>query len=953
MAKIVNPALFIGLGGTGHKVLLQVKKSLLSNYGEMPPATDILCFDTDTQELLNAKQDLTYRKKQSGELVTEQIKFDGSEVIGISVKNPAGLLKFEHIKSWLSKIITPQIGPSDTGAKQIRQMGRFAIFENYNTQGIKEKIRAKITRLNDIAKLRNIEYEIAGDTCVHLVFSPCGGTGAGTFIDTVMIIKSIQPAIKIYGYLVMPDFYTSFPMTHSVVKNAYASLLEIDHLMGKDATKPLLNWSNYPQKPFEVDYSGSGEKFFLDAAKFFEYLYLFDNIIESGRSILDVEDVYDRIGRILYLMVSGPGAKMQSAYSNNDDYRFPSSPETNGKRRNYSSMGISQIILDKNYLTQLKISQISNRVLSAYCFSTEPLDGASLDTFIDSNSWREDRGKDMVIDRLMPRNQLKYVTDPLFPAKIKKECNVELKNNTDVFLRQWDEKTISNCNKIGDDIFNDFKTKLSDNVSSYLKNKGGLGQCKQFLTFLIGSFQGMGDEMQNESITHRSNKDKLQKDLPAYLDAIVSEENSFYPIGKDKRINETCKNYVAHSEKILLESWQITRKEAAKLFYDKSLKLLKDQQKQIQDVEQLLLEAVTEIERESQNLLNNIATERDFERYIHNYYKEILILNEEDINLEEAFRGIDFTSILKFSKVADIKNLIKNFVKTTEAVRSIDNLTVEKIIEKLPKNVIKNIVSYLDASSGVCIDVDSASFLNNSGRTEMQKFGFICVENEKETIFNEDSEIYKSISAEGGYSTLRAFTTLDPNTITMVKIAGMFPGCSIKRISDYKAQFENSTKHGGYHYSDTYFELNAMDLIDGDDNEREGLKWFVVGSALGKIYLEKGGIVLEYENKKKVPLFEGIRGKTNRELCSKYFMKNKNYLKYIEELYNNLYDENNSLTKDKFVNFYKNITSVEVLGKQFETMDKLSSEYNHIFDEKGALKEFGLANGIRPEKFED
>jgi len=32
MAKIVNPALFIGLGGTGHKVLLQVKKAVLTNY---------------------------------------------------------------------------------------------------------------------------------------------------------------------------------------------------------------------------------------------------------------------------------------------------------------------------------------------------------------------------------------------------------------------------------------------------------------------------------------------------------------------------------------------------------------------------------------------------------------------------------------------------------------------------------------------------------------------------------------------------------------------------------------------------------------------------------------------------------------------------------------------------------------------------------------------------------
>lgn len=952
MAKEVNPAIFIGLGGTGHKVLLQLKSALLSNYGEVPTVIDMLCFDTDL-ELLATSQELTYDKKNSG-LVTEKVTFDNNEVLGIPIKNPDKLLKFQHIKSWLSDRIAPRIGPTDTGAKQIRQMGRFAIFENYNTQAIKDKIKRKIDSLKDQAKLKTTEYIIKGKPRVHLVFSPCGGTGAGTYIDIVMAIKDIDPRMEVYGWLVMPDFYTSYPMTHSVVKNTYGSLIEMDHMMGKDANPPNCLWSNYPKNPYEVDYSGSGQKVSLGTSSFFTHVYLFDNVTEKGNSIMDVKDVYDRIGRILYLMVSGPGDAMQSAYSNNDDYMWPTSPETNGKRRNYSSMGISQIILDKNYLKELKINRISLAILSTYAYSGEIINPRDIDTFIDSNSWREDRGKDQVIDSLMPRNQLKYETEPLLPSKFKKGCNAELTSNINLFLREWDEKTLKNCNKIRDEIYNNFETKIIEQILNYLSQKGGLQKCKQFINFIFGSFQGMADEIKNEAETHKSNKEKLIKDVAAYLEAIVSEENSFIPIGKEKRIKETCSNYIHNSEKILFESYQNIRKESALLFYNKCLVYLKDKLSQIQKSDNLINEALAETERDSQNLLNTIKVESDFERYIHNFYKDILVLNDSDINLQEAFSGaIDFKSILQIKFVTDIKKIIREYVLTTDAVKSISDLTVEKILQGLPKKIIKNMVSYLDSASSTCIDIDAASFLNNSGRTTMQKFGFICVEDEKDTIFKPDGEVYDSISNEGGYTELKVFSTGDPDKITMIKVAGMFPACSIKKVKDYKAQFELSMSCGGYHYSDTYFEKNAIDLIDAQD-EGDSLKWFAVGSALGKIYLDRGGIYLEYFDKQMMPLFEGNRNKNDRSYAYDFFKKNKNYIAYIEKYYLKFRENGKPAITEKFVDYYQKITSIDILGKQFKTIDKQSSEYKHIFLEKNALKQFAESWAkINPEVFGD
>jgi hypothetical protein len=184
----------------------------------------------------------------------------------------------------------------------------------------------------------------------------------------------------------------------------------------------------------------------------------------------------------------------------------------------------------------------------------------------------------------------------------------------------------------------------------------------------------------------------------------------------------------------------------------------------------------------------------------------------------------------------------------------------------------------------------------------------------------------------------------------MIKVRGMFPACAIKKIESYRDKFNNSS---GYHYSDIYFEKNAMDLIDGDGNtEGDGLKWFAVASALGKIDLDRGALKLELDNGRKVDLFEGTRNKTNRYEALKVFTKNKEWLAYIEKYFNKYYDDNGKPgITEKFVNFYKNITTVEILGKQFDKMDDQSEEYNSIFNEKAAIKKIAMEYKINPDQF--
>lgn len=951
MSHNVNPALFIGLGGTGYKIALQVKKALISNYGEVPPVIKILCFDTDVSPLTSHKESVTYYDKDSGERVTKEIGLESHEIIAIPVRNPDRLLRFQHIKNWLSDKIAPMITPGDNGAKQIRSQGRFAFFENYNTQKIKDKISDSLSALEGRGLSRNLNYSFLGTPRIHLIFSPCGGTGSGTFVDMAMTIKDINPGISLYGWLVMPDFYTGFPMTTNVIKNSYASLIEIDHMMGKDAAEGK-KWSNYPKQPYEVDYTGGGDKVTLGSSKFFDYVYLFDNKMENGKVILDVEDAYDMIGRILYLMVSGPGDAMLTSYSNNSDWLHPSSPETGGKRRNYSSMGLSQVILDREYLKSLKVNKISKSILNSFLNLNKSVDERDFDNFINSNSWREDRGKDEVIDRMFPRSNLKYDTESLYPPQFRKECNVELSQTVGVFLNDWDGKVRSVSRNVLENLYPDFTEKLNEQINDYMNSMGGLPKCQQFVSYLSGAFSGMRDEMEKESTSHKLNAEKLENDNASYIEAIVEAENSLVPFGRSARIKEACRAYVGNAERILVETFEYNRKDTARLFYDKCMLLLQETSDKLKAVHALVLEATTDIERETQNLLNNENNEKDFERSIHKFYKDILIVKDKDVNLQEAFGSIRFSNFMNMSRVSEIRQSVRAFAESTGAIQEVSQLTVEKVLQELPANVVKNIISYLDTSSNVCIELDTASFLQNTAKPTMEKFGFICVEDEDSSVFEENGELHKKLSAGGGYNQLRLFSTGNPDRISMIKVAGMFPACAINRIKSHKAQFELSNSRGGYHFSDVYFERNAMDLVDVTDDD-DNLKWFAVGSALNKIRLHKRAIYLEYEDKQMMPLFEGTRGTNNRYHCFNYFKKKKDYIKFIEKLYDIYFEEKGKEEVTKMlVNFYNSLDTIEVLGKQFENIDHQSDEYRHIFNERRAIKEFALSNGIDPSRFD-
>ena len=145
MKHKVSRNLFIGLGGTGSKILINVKKELVEFYGKVPPSIEFLIFDTDQSDPeIVAK---TYQGKE--------VRFSGNEKFFIPITDVVGTSKSESVKKLAPQRCKGEIVESVDGANQVRSLGRFAFYENFSQIGIDKIINTKIERLksNDCAAM--------------------------------------------------------------------------------------------------------------------------------------------------------------------------------------------------------------------------------------------------------------------------------------------------------------------------------------------------------------------------------------------------------------------------------------------------------------------------------------------------------------------------------------------------------------------------------------------------------------------------------------------------------------------------------------------------------------------------------------------------------------------------------------------------------------------------------
>lgn len=259
----LNPALIVGLGGTGKKILMNFKETFLAspviraayrNSPDQKPALpdfiDLFCIDTD---LFDRREEEKIPGAKLREEEYHQINIQNATQITGNFDSDT----YSYLNEWFPGKLKHHIGQISQGAHQYRFTGRFGMFVDINRiyQQLKAKVSKIIARKNVnqedlIVPLTNKQGQIMTPE-FYVVGSLCGGSGAGMFMDIAYLLKMAYYQLsggkgkpQMVGIQLTPEAFTQIAIdpnvnaTGRIEANGYASLVEMFYYMSKEKFPP-------------------------------------------------------------------------------------------------------------------------------------------------------------------------------------------------------------------------------------------------------------------------------------------------------------------------------------------------------------------------------------------------------------------------------------------------------------------------------------------------------------------------------------------------------------------------------------------------------------------------------------------------------------------------------------------------------------------------------------------
>lgn len=291
MTKPANPAVILGLGGTGQWVLTYVKKNLIDTYGEVPPTVKLLSFDT-TSAKTEAKVEKGEEHARVGNVQLEAGEF---VYLGGNIRNLADEIKRDgkhpHIGSWFQAEQYLVSLPDDAwelakGAGQRRPFGRMAVF--YDLTQSPSQIIGKLEQAITEVKVKN---ETNQPIEIYVVCSLAGGTGSGMFIDIAHIARKMAERLHV-GFAVRAFL---------VLQNTFQPVIDINHILANSfaATRELDRFHQVFDRDYPIYYAG--DQAHREPLTVYRSIYrskLFDNcyLLDARRNNLPLDGVKPWLG---------------------------------------------------------------------------------------------------------------------------------------------------------------------------------------------------------------------------------------------------------------------------------------------------------------------------------------------------------------------------------------------------------------------------------------------------------------------------------------------------------------------------------------------------------------------------------------------------------------------------------------------------------------------------------
>jgi len=764
MATKIKRSLYIGLGGTGMSALLNAKKMFTETYGEVPPMIGFLGIDTDGG---------AYKKEADSKM--GKIRLEPFEQFSIQVKEPKPYYQVnqDHF-SWLPSQNLFALQSMMLGAGQVRTNGRFAVVYNY--VNLANQIRKVVDRIANAKIAENPKYELANSEVeIHAVFSVCGGTGCGTFLDVAYLLRQVMPNRRITGYAVLPDVFVSMGNGNAsmarVKPNAYGAILDLDWLMHL----------TMDSKPITLDYVSV--PLIETNENPFNTVYFIDNRNANG-------DVYDHIDQLTDMislaLVTSAGELSSAAASVSDNVEkmiAAGTMDVKGKKAWCAGMGVCEILFRGSELRDLYARKAVKRL--AERLQNNCIDAAAIvDTWIDSDDVkiRESVGNehDDVIDYLLSLNAPYQFSDVDDKANAGAEVNDYLNGPG----MSGQEKIDGRLQSLKKRVYNE----LHKLVVKTINQECGVGGAEAVLQNLLQQvdifLSEMNEEYQKLQETHPflvSSKDNAVQDLSDYY-------GRFFKL--KSRVDELTEDVMDAVQRLCANRRDALRHSHAISFFTGLKQEIQVELRKVIDIK-LILSTLSEACTNSIVRISNLVN-RESQIFQIDLAKEFIsqvAVADEDLLISDLMKELPGNKIYDFAdkRSEEVMDMLLGFTSKIKTAQHWENTSIDQILDKMDQRAFDHVIKMAISKSKPLIQYNDRGYRPEIAPTDAYYIGVPDKLNSR--LARKD---YFKNQLDNQATTVDFANIGISDRVIIYRQFGVFPAFHIASLLSYKAKYDNS-----------------------------------------------------------------------------------------------------------------------------------------------------------------
>lgn len=654
----IKRCLYVGLGGTGMSALLHTKRMFVETYGEVPPMIAFLGIDTDGD---------AYTKELPSKYGPVSLAPNEQTPIQVEDARAAYMTSKDHF-TWVHPDNVFALTSMTRGAGQIRTNGRFALTCNYAT--LANKVQDAAGRITDAGIRNNPKYDadFARDVEVHMVFSMCGGTGAGTFINMAYIIREALNKCKLTGYAVLPDVFESMSQfgMERVKPNTYASIIDLDYFMHLTGTEgDTFNYIRHTQNVTSRPFSA---------------FFFIDNKNRRGDSYSNVGQLAEMISLALVTSSGELSGSVDSVVDNVEKSIMNGDGNVGNKRAWASGMGTCEILFRGKDLCEINALKNAQRIIQR--MMTNCLDANMMvNNWIDSPevNIRENGGaeNDNVIDFLLPKRP-RY---PLEEINNPQAAEGEVRAYVEA-VRPRDEEIHQKVCELKDRVM----PALHDLVVKSINQECGVGLAKDVLDGLQSQVNLFLAEMNSERDELNEAQPRLENAIKVACAELRDTANRFF---KRKSTVDDLKESVCNAGMALaINIREQKRRDGAITFFSALLQSIREEQLKLRDIENKLTAVNTTFTNKIAALQNNVSKNTMASFQINLAQQTIcnIGINDEEIQIVDFLRDLPYTE--KFYNIdtrptEELETALLTYTRSLPTAKKWAETTIDDVMRKM------------------------------------------------------------------------------------------------------------------------------------------------------------------------------------------------------------------------------------------------------------------------------